>query len=126
LKADDQELWRRDNITVTWLSNKEEYTDIQLPNDVAFDTLRVEITEWARPGAGLSEMEIHDSAGVNVAASRRIFSNSHLVVRGVKRKTDFSAVALTDGITSSKTWGKGYWLAADNKHAWIEFRTKNE
>lgn len=97
----ERKVWSKKNIVLAWEPDKAVPTEIsiQVP---AFDRLELEIVEWHKNGAGLSEIEIY--RGENKKLS---FAS---VTADSTTEAKYNAKKLTDGIKNSDKVGVGYWL----------------
>ncbi|MFH0937755.1 MAG: hypothetical protein V1899_00490 [Planctomycetota bacterium] len=104
-------IWEKKELPVKWESGKDCATELRLP-PIAFDRIRVEITKWYSMGGGLAEIEIWKGA-TNIARGCLVMASS--VYR--ERSTIQS---VTDGITTSAHYGKGYWRLSKGAAGWVE------
>ncbi|MDZ4780931.1 MAG: NPCBM/NEW2 domain-containing protein, partial [Planctomycetia bacterium] len=105
-------VWHSQPIVVPWTRDRDQSVSVPLPK-VRFDHLRVDVSKGADAiGAGLSEIQVFQG-NANVARGCPARSNRFLDHR-------FSADEVTDGVTSSRSMGHGYWLLADGNPGWAE------
>ncbi|MBI2477263.1 MAG: hypothetical protein HYV60_01015 [Planctomycetia bacterium] len=120
LRRQKADVWRKDGVDLVWLKGREAKTNVSIPHDVAFDTLRLEIVEYVGFGGGLSEVEVYvDSLNI-VAGLPVTASGTAKPQKNAKVKADVSPAKITDGVRRSNQWGRGYWVAPDGAAAWIE------
>ena len=100
-------------LEVPWAAGTDKCLDIPLPRMLAFDRVRVAVLSWHGHGGGLSEIQLM-SKGVNLLATWKPSASE------TYDPMYFDADRVIDGITTSKNFGKGYWLLPDNTTGWIE------
>ena len=108
-----KEVWRKNSIPCEWKADDDVSTSIILP-PLVFTKVRIEITKAYRNGAGLAEIEVMLN-GNNIALGCAASANSIF-----DNNNDYAASTLTDGITTSKDIGKGYWVTAWTQTGWAE------
>ena len=106
-----KEVWRQDDVNVVWRRGEDSSTSVALPS-VAFTSVKVEITRWQGYSGGLAEVEVW-KAGRNIALKRPARASESLDAR-------CGPLCVTDGITSSGNYKRGYWLLPDNRAGWVE------
>ncbi len=107
-------VWHRDDLEIPWESNKSANRVIDVGN-VKADTLRVEITAWHEKGGGLSEIEVLDKTGTNLAIGGKITTSAER-----SSGDPHGAAALTDGNYYSASDETGYWLLPEGQAGWAE------
>jgi hypothetical protein len=109
--------WRRDNIPFPWEADRDTSLTLPCPR-TAFDEVRVEVVRWRGECAGLSEVEVwRGDDNLVQGAAVRVSSAFDPI---------FPAAAITDKVTNSSAYAKGYWLAAAKQPAWAEVRVRPE
>ncbi|MCP4376167.1 MAG: hypothetical protein GY794_08350 [bacterium] len=104
-------VWRVDNVDLPWKKDADTYAVVNAPPR-QFDVVRVEITKWKGYSGGLAEIEVW-KGGKNIALRKPARASASA------DKQTMSA-RVTDGITSSVVYKKGYWLLPDSKSGWVE------
>jgi hypothetical protein len=114
LSLDGKTVWHRENVEVPWEANKSTNRVITVAN-VKADTLRVEITAWNEKSGGLSEVEVLDKTGTNLATGGKVTTSA-------SRSSDdpLGGAALIDGDFYSASNESGYWLLPEGKTGWAE------
>ena len=105
------EAWRRDDVNVVWRRGEDSSVSVALPA-VAFTSVRVEITRWQGYSGGLAEVEVWKGER-NIALKRPARASASLDAR-------CGPVCVTDGVTSSSNYKRGYGLLPDNRAGWVE------
>lgn len=112
-------VWEQKAATLNWAPDKDASTTFEIPKR-RYDTIRVEIVEWHGNSGGLAEIELWQR-GKNVARGKAArASKPH---REGDRRVGQN---VTDGITSSATHEKGYWILPDGEEGWVEIYLNND
>jgi serine/threonine protein kinase len=112
----NRELWRRDKIDLEWKPDQDCVTTLSLPV-VPFDKIRIEVTAYHHKGGGLAEVILKGSAVENL---RPINATASGVFHSEAFPSGYPPRNVLDGVTSSATLGKGYWLLPNRTTGWIE------
>ncbi len=114
LSLEGKVVWHRDNVEVPWEANRSADLVVEVGSVLA-DKLRVEISEWNGKGGGLSEVEVLDKTGTNLALGGKVTTS---VTRNPSDGLDGDA--LIDGNYYEPTAEVGYWLLPDAQEGWAE------
>ncbi|MCY3022999.1 MAG: hypothetical protein NTW87_28820 [Planctomycetota bacterium] len=101
-----KEVYAAKDLKVPWDANKDTFLEVPLPPK-PFTSVRVEVTAFHGSGGGLAEVQVM-RGGTNLALGRPVTSSPDQPAPGHP-----GAEALTDGITTSAEYGKGYWCLPD-------------
>ena len=112
LLRDAQIVWRKDAIQVPWSEIRDTKIEVPIPSE-RFDRVQVEIVDIApHRGGGLAEVQVFVD-GRNVALRRPTRANAIY-------SAEFGHGNVTDGITTSSSYGIGYWLLPDGVPGRVE------
>ena len=106
-------VWSAQNVELDWSTRDDLDTKLPIPTE-KYDAIRIEIVQWYGEGGGLSEVELWQG-GKNIALGR--FATSAKPHREGDPRGPW---CVTDGVTSSKTHLKGYWLLPNGEPGSVE------
>jgi len=112
----DKEVWSRNDVEVPWDKKQSEKKIIEVPA-IKADKIRVEITSWNAKGGGLSEIEVLDKTGLNLALGGEVTTSAN---RSAKDHLD--GATLNDENYYSPTAEAGYWLLPEGTEGWAEIK----
>jgi hypothetical protein len=113
LSLDNTTVFKKADIEIPWSSKEDQSVTIDIPNNLKFDSIKVEITQWVEVCACLSEVQVFIN-NENIALGKKVRSS------GVNAHSDNknSDQAINDGVCTS-TRKRGFWVANDGG-SWIE------
>ncbi len=114
LSLDGKVVWNKEDLEIPWEPSKSANLVIEIPN-VKADKLRVEVTAWNEKSGGLSEIEVLDKAGINLAVGGEIKASDPRSPGDA-----LGGAALVDGNYDSPIEEAGYWLLPEGKEGWAE------
>ena len=106
-----QLVWSRNNVGLTWYPDRDASDTFILPDGLVFDRVKIEIVAWHGSSGGFSEIEVIKN-GKNVAKGSPVRASGALAGIGPAR--------VTDGITTSRNRGRGYWCLPNSTPGWVE------
>jgi len=109
----ERELFAARGLKMPWESNKDLSLDVAIPH-VPFTSVRVEVTEFVGSGGGLAEVQVMQGR-TNIALGRTVKSSGKHPAA-----VHPGAETLTDGITTSADYCKGYWALPNSTPGWAE------
>jgi hypothetical protein len=116
LSRNGKNVWQKKDLEIPWEPNQPTKLAVEVPQVIA-DSVRVAITAWHGESGGLSEVEVLDKAGKNLAAGAQVLASAE------HRPGDpRSAATLIDGITDSANEKVGYWLPLNGQPGWADIR----
>lgn len=113
LKNGENEIWRKENVALSWVKDQDSSTEIEIPVLKA-DRIRIEITEFYSSGGGLAEVEFFRN-GQNLALGRRAVASGYW-----ESNENHSPSRVTDGRKSGKSPEDRFWLLPNQNVGWIE------
>ena len=117
LLSGGKEVYAAKDLKMLWDPNKDIVLEVPLPPK-PFTSVRVEVTAFHGTGGGLAEVQVL-RGGTNLALGRPVTSSPDQPAPGHP-----GAETLTDGITTSAEYGKGYWCLPDGTPGWAEIVLK--
>jgi hypothetical protein len=114
LSLEGKTVWEKKNVDVPWEKNKSASCVVEVPGKKA-DKLRVEITAWNEKGGGLSEIEVLDKTGTNLALGGKVTTSD-----GRSPTDRLGGAALVDANYYSGNEAAGYWLLPEGEEGWAE------
>lgn len=113
LRAGEKEIWRRNDIHMSWDKTKQEKEVIPVPFlTLVADTIRIEITETVNERGGLAEVEYFKD-GKNVALGCTVTASGYW-----ENNEGVIPAKLTDGSPDS------HWLLPDKTLGWAEINLR--
>jgi hypothetical protein len=108
-----REVYAAKGLKMPWEPGKDLPLDVPVPHR-PFTSVRVEVTDFTGSGGGLAEIQVMQGR-INLALGRPVNSSG-------KHPADVhpGAETLTDGITTSADYGKGYWALPNSTPGWAE------
>lgn len=114
-------VWQRRDLRLNYHKTLDSFTLVDLPS-LAFDTIRIEITEWYKNGGALAEVEIiHDKK--NLVFGRVPTTSDSFTPPSIKYRT--GPDTLTDGVIPGKGPKRTFWFLPNKSPGWIEFSFKD-
>lgn len=106
-------VWQQKDVHLAWTENEDLVTKLAVPKR-KYDTIRVEVVEWNAASGGLSEIELWQR-GKNIALGKLAYASK--LHRPNDKRTGQN---VTDGIKTSRTEFRGYWMLPDGEEGWVE------
>lgn len=107
-------VWKADSVALDWSSSEDVSTTITVPPQrFSIDQIRITILEWVNRGGGLAEIEVRNH-GEDVTKACKVSVSAFY-----ENDDRYARERLTDGITTSRNHGSGYWLLPDEKRGTI-------
>ena len=106
-----KEVWRSKAVALPWKADTDTFAGVSLPA-VAFTSIRVEVVRWRGYSGGLAEVQVFRGKK-NIALGCPARASAWADERSGPR-------LVTDGITTSAVFKRGYWMLPDKKAGWVE------
>jgi hypothetical protein len=109
--AGNRPVWETKDVQIPWEANKDTSVTNEVPVGIIFSKVRVEVTKWEGNGGGLSEIQVLDANGKNMADHCKAIASGQY-------NSYYTPDNATDGTTSSGA--PEYWQLPNGKAGWIE------
>ncbi len=116
-------VFESDELDIEWKEDVCPFLNVNFPENLKFDRVRVNITKVHNHGGGLADVQVIVK-GRNIGKDCATTASSEYKTY---KNTGCPSRNAVDGITSDAGDGEGYWLlGSTEKSGWIDLNVKNE